>query len=93
VEDGEIGENKECILLLGGFNGENYIDSTLALNVQEMKIRDCEIVIPNITKHTQFLFQKESAFVEIEHGIQVIYDTKNNVHLLTKESYELFTEK
>ena len=93
VEDGELGENKECILLLGGFNGENYIDSTLALNVQEMKIRDCEIVIPNITKHTQFLFQKESAFVEIEPGIQVIYDTKNNVHLLTKESYELFTEK
>lgn len=94
LEDGEQqGDSKECILLLGGFNGENYIDTSLALNLQEMKIRDCEIIIPNITKHFQFLFQKESAFVEIEPGIQVIYDMKNNVHLLTKESYELFTEK
>ena len=93
VEDGEQGENKECILLLGGFNGANYIDTSLALNLQEMKIRDCEIIIPNINKHFQFLFQKESAFVEIEPGIQIIFDMKNNVHLLTKESYELFTEK
>lgn len=93
VEEGEQGENKECILLLGGFNGETYIDSTLSLNVQEMKIRDCEIVIPNISKHCQFLFQKESSFVEIDSGLQLIYDSKNNVHLLTKESYELFTEK
>ena len=90
VEEGEQGENKECILLLGGFNGETYIDSTLSLNVQEMKIRDCEIVIPNISKHCQFLFQKESSFVEIDSGLQLIYDSKNNVHLLTKESYELF---
>ena len=49
-------------------NGETYIDSTLSLNVQEMKIRDCEIVIPNISKHCQFLFQKESSFVEIDSG-------------------------
>ena len=86
-------ENKESILLLGGFNGGKYLDSSLLLNLNEMKIRDCEIVIPNINKHCQFLFQKESSFVEIEPGIQAVYDMKNNVHLLTKESYELFTEK
>ena len=92
-DENNPGENKECILLLGGYNGEKYLDSSLALNIQEMKIRDCEIIIPNITKHCQFLFQKESAFVEIDQGIQAIYDMKNNVHLLTKESYELFTQK
>ena len=92
-EEIEHGENKECILLLGGYNGKKYLDTSLALNLQEMKIRDCEIIIPNITKHCQFLFQKESAFVEIDQGIQAIYDMKNNVHLLTKESYELFTQK
>ena len=93
LDEGETGENKECILLIGGFNGEYYIDSSLALNIREMKIRDCEIIIPNINKHCQFSFQKESGFVEIEPGIQATFDYKNNVHLLTKESYELFTAK
>ena len=93
LDNSEQRGNKESILLLGGFNGENYLDSSLVLNLNEMKIRDCEIVIPNINKHCQFLFQKESSFVEIEPDIQAVYDMKNNVHLLTKESYELFTEK
>ena len=93
IDETENEDNKECILLLGGFNGENYIDTSLALNLGEMKIRDCEIIIPNINKHCQFLFQKEPGFVEIEPGIQATFDKKNNVHLLTKESYELFTAK
>ena len=93
LDDSEQGENKESILLLGGFNGENYIDTSLVLNIHDMKIRDCEIVIPNINKHYQFLFKKESSFIEMEPGMQAIFDINNNVHLLTKESYELFTEK
>ena len=93
IDENEVGDNKECILLLGGLNGENYIDCSLALNLNEMKIRDCEVIIPNINKHCQFLFQKESGFVEVEPGIQAIFDKNNNVHLLTKKSYELFTAK
>ena len=80
------------IILLGGFDGTNYLDSSLILNTKEMKIRDSDVQIPNINKHFQFLFHKESSFIELEPNMQLIYDTKNNVHLLTKDSYELFSE-
>ena len=80
------------ILLLGGFDGENYMDSSLLFNPKEMKIRDCDIVIPNMSKHSQFLFHKESAFIEFDNGSQYVIDSQNNVHLLTSDSYELFSE-
>ena len=80
------------ILLLGGFDGENYMDSSLLFNPKEMKIRDCDIVIPNMSKHSQFLFHKESAFIEFDNGAQYVFDSQNNVHLLTNDSYELFSE-
>ncbi len=89
-ESGEINNENE-ILLLGGFDGNNYIDTSLVFNIQEMKIRDCDIVIPNINTHYQFLFQSESNFIQIEDA-QVIFDMKNNIHLLTKNSYYLFSE-
>ena len=85
-------EGKEGILLLGGFDGQNYVDTSLVFNPKEMKIRDCDIVIPNMSKHFQFLFHKESAFIEFDNGTQLIFDMKNNVHLLTSDSYELFSE-
>ena len=80
------------ILLLGGFDGENYMDSSLLFNPKEMKIRDCDIVIPNMSKHSQFLFHKESAFIEFDNGSQYVFDSQNNVHLLTSDSYDLFSE-
>ena len=86
---GRIGN--EGILLLGGFDGQNYLDTSLVFNPREMKVRDCDIVIPNMSKHFQFLFHKESAFVEFDNGSQLIFDMKNNVHLLTHDSYELFS--
>ena len=85
-------EKSNGILLLGGFDGENYMDSSLLFNPKEMKIRDCDIVIPNMSKHSQFLFHKESAFIEFDNGAQYIFDMQNNVHLLTNNSYELFSE-
>ena len=86
-------ENSENgILLLGGFDGEKYIESTLVFCPEEMKIRECDIIIPNINKHFQFLFHKETNFVEVENNLQVVFDMKNNVHVLTNHSYELFTE-
>ena len=85
-------EGNDGILLLGGFDGQNYVDTSLVFNPREMKIRDCDIVIPNMSKHFQFLFHKESAFIEFENGSQLIFDMKNNVHLLTSDSYELFSE-
>ena len=97
-DDNEDNENnqknnfQEEIILLGGFDGTNYLDTSLILNTKEMKIRDCDVQIPNISKHFQFLFHKESSFIELEPNYQLIYDTKNNVHLLTKDSYELFSE-
>ena len=93
IEDEENNSEDEEneILLLGGFDGTNYVDSSLVLNTKEMKIRDCDIVIPNMSKHFQFLFQKESAFVEFDNN-QLIFDMKNNVHLLSNDSYELFSE-
>ena len=80
------------ILLLGGFDGENYMESSLLFNPKEMKIRDCDIVIPNMSKHSQFLFHKESSFIEFDNGSQYVFDSQNNVHLLTSDSYELFSE-
>ena len=91
IDEDEEEENQESILLLGGFDGKSYLDSSLILNVREMKIRDCDIVIPNMSKHSQFLFQKESAFIEVQPGVQMIFDMKNNVHRLSNESYELFS--
>ena len=85
-------EKSNGILLLGGFDGENYMDSSLVFNPKEMKIRDCDIVIPNMSKHSQFLFHKESAFIEFDNGAQYAFDMQNNVHLLTNDSYELFSE-
>ena len=85
-------EKSNGILLLGGFDGENYMDSSLVFNPKEMKIRDCDIVIPNMSKHSQFLFHKESAFIEFDNGAQYVFDSQNNVHLLTNDSYELFSE-
>ena len=93
VDDAENNkEGNEGILLLGGFDGQNYVDTSLVFNPREMKIRDCDIVIPNMSKHFQFLFHKESAFIEFDNGSQLIFDMKNNVHLLTSDSYELFSE-
>ena len=92
IDDLEDNNNDKEILLLGGFDGTNYIDTSLVLNIKEMKIRDCDVVIPNINTHFQFLFQKESCFVEIEPGVQIAYDMKNNVHLITKNTYELYSE-
>ena len=93
IDDTEISkEGNDGILLLGGFDGQNYVDTSLVFNPIEMKIRDCDIVIPNMSKHFQFLFHKESAFIEFDNGSQLIFDMKNNVHLLTSDSYELFSE-
>ena len=61
-------------------------------NSKEMKIRDCDIIIPNMNKHFQFLFHKESMFLEVDGNLQMAFDMKNNVHLISKESYELFSQ-
>ena len=45
-----------------------------------------------MSKHSQFLFHKESAFIEFDNGAQYVFDSQNNVHLLTNDSYELFSE-
>ena len=91
IDDEDENGNKE-ILLLGGFNGVNNVDTTLILDTEQMKIRECDIVIPAINKNREFLFGNESAFVEIEPNMQLLYDSQNNVHLLTRENYELFSE-
>ena len=85
-------DSENGILLLGGFDGEKYIEGTLVFSPEEMKIRECDIIIPNINKHFQFLFHKETNFIEVENNLQVVFDMKNNVHVLTNHSYELFTE-
>ena len=85
-------ENNEIILLLGGYDGRNFLDTSLILDVKEMKIRDWDIIIPNMNRHNQFLFHKESTFVDYDPNIKLIYDMKNNVHLISKDSYELFSE-
>ena len=85
-------EKDDNILLLGGFDGQNYLDSSLILNIKEMKIRDWDIIIPNMSKYKQFLFHNETAFVDYSSNIKLIYDENRNVHLISKDSYELFTE-
>jgi hypothetical protein len=86
------GTEKEGILLLGGFDGTKYIENSLVFSPDKMKIRECDVIIPNISKHFQFLFHQESNFIEIDKDIQCIFDLKNNIHLLTKDSYELLSE-
>ena len=89
-------ENENNILLLGGFDGENYLDNCYVFNVDEIKLKDSEIIIPNINKHNKFLFQNESCFYEIKKNnnniVQVLFDNKNNVHLISNDNYELFSE-
>ena len=80
------------ILLLGGFDGEKYIDTSLVFLPERMKIRECELVIPNMNKHFQFLFQQESSFISLDDNSQIIFDMKNNIHLLTRDSYALFSK-
>lgn len=91
-EDDNDTDNNDEILLLGGFDGKNYVDTSLVFNSKEMKIRDCDIIIPNMNKHFQFLFHKESMFLEVDGNLQMAFDMKNNVHLISKESYELFSQ-
>ena len=86
------GWEKEGILLLGGFDGEKYVESSLVFTPKKMKIRECDVIIPNISKHFQFLFHQESNFIQLENKGQYIFDMKNNVHLLTRDSYELLSE-
>ena len=86
------GWEKEGILLLGGFDGEKYVESSLVFTPKKMKIRECDVIIPNITKHFQFLFHQESSFIQLDNNSQFIFDMKNNVHLLTRDSYELLSE-
>ena len=86
------GWEKEGILLLGGFDGDKYVESSLVFTPKKMKIRECDVIIPNITKHFQFLFHQESSFIQLDNHGQFIFDMKNNVHLLTRDSYELLSE-
>ena len=89
------GWEKEGILLLGGFDGEKYVESSLVFTPNKMKIRECDVIIPNISKHFQFLFHQESNFIQIDkenNSAQLVFDMKNNVHILTKDSYELLSE-
>ena len=85
-------EKNKSILLLGGFDGKKYLDTSLILDVKEMKMRDWDIIIPNINKYNNFLFHNECVFVDYNDDIKLIFDMNNNVHLLTKDSYELFSE-
>ena len=57
-----------------------------------MKIREYDVIIPNISKYFQFLFHQESNFLQIDNSIQFLFDMKNNAHILTKDSYELLSE-
>ena len=86
------GWEKEGIILLGGFDGEKYVESSLVFTPKKMKIRECDVIIPNISKHFQFLFHQESSFIQLDNNGQFIFDMKNNVHLLTRDSYELLSE-
>ena len=79
------------ILLLGGFDGKKYIETSLVFYPEQLKIKECDIIIPNIIKHFQFLFHKETNFVQYN-DLQVAFDMKNNVHILNSNSYELFSE-
>ena len=92
LNDGSEDNSGGGILLLGGFDGEKYIETSLIFNPGQMKIRECDIIIPNISKHFQFLFHKETNFVQTDNNLQIVFDMKNNVHVLTNHSYELFSE-
>ena len=65
---------------MGGFYCQNYVDTSLVYNPKETKIRDCDIVIPNMIKHFQFLLHKESAFIEFDNAAHLSFDMKNIVH-------------
>ena len=83
------------ILLLGGFDGEKYVENSLVFTPDNMKIRECDVIIPNISKHFQFLFHQESNFIQMDNNFnsaQFVFDMKNNVHIITKDSYELLSE-
>ena len=89
------GSEKKGILLLGGFDGEKYVENSLVFTPDNMKIRECDVIIPNISKHFQFLFHQENNFIQIDkdyNSAQFAYDMKNNVHIITKDSYELLSE-
>ena len=88
----ESEDSSKGILLLGGFDGEKYIESTLIFSPEQMKIRECDIIIPNISKHFQFLFHLETNFIQMDNNLQVVFDMKNNAHILSNHSYELFSE-
>ena len=83
---------KEYIMILGGYDEDKYVDKSVLFDLEELELKECEISIPNLDKHKQFLFRKEPAFVEYEFGYQYAFDNKYNVHLLTKDSYELFSQ-
>ena len=67
-------EGSEEIMLLGGYNGEQFLDGTLVFMINEMKIREGIITITNFDIHEQFLFYKESGFTEFERGLQFGFD-------------------
>ena len=101
--EAKMDENDICIaskfaileMIKGGTvfcNDMYFFPEKIMQAINEMKIRDGIITIPNLDKHEQFLFYKESGFSEFEPGLQFAFDWKNNVHLLSKESYELFSE-
>ena len=78
--------------MLGGFDREKYIETSLIFSPEQMKIRESDIIIPNISKHFQFLFRKETNYIQIDNGLQIVFDMKNNVHVLTYYNYELISE-
>ena len=89
------GLEQKGILLLGGFDGEKYVENSLVFTPDNMKIRECDVIIPNISKHFQFLFHQESNFIQMDNNFnsaQFVFDMKNNVHIITKDSYELLSE-
>lgn len=90
VEDDD--SESEEVLILGGFDGKDYVDTTLLFNAKDIRVKDCDVVIPNMRKNGRFLFQRESMFVKVGKDVIGGFDMNNNVHLITKESYELFSE-
>jgi hypothetical protein len=90
VEDDDT--DSEEVLILGGFDGKEYVDTTLLFNAKDIRVKDCDVVIPNIKKNGRFLFQRESMFVKVGKDAIGGFDMNNNVYLITKESYELFSE-
>ena len=57
-------EGNEEILLLGGYNGENFLDTSLVFIINDIKVRYGLIIIPNLDIIEQFLFYKESVFIK-----------------------------